>query len=50
MLIIYKKKVKKELSKITGEIGSAKAALDYTLERLEDFNIWAEMYQGLRYI
>ena len=38
----YKKKVKKELSKITGERGSAKAALDYTLERLEDFNRWAE--------
>lgn len=38
----YKKKVKKELSKITGERGSAKAALDYTLERFEDFNRWAE--------
>lgn len=38
----YKKKVKKELSKITGERGSAKAALDYTLERLKDFNRWAE--------
>ena len=38
----YKKKVNKELSKITGERGSAKAALDYTLERLEDFNRWAE--------
>lgn len=38
----YKKKVKKELSKITGERGSAKATLDYTLERLEDFNRWAE--------
>lgn len=38
----YKKKVKKELSKITGERGSAKTALDYTLERLEDFNRWAE--------
>lgn len=38
----YKKKVKKELSKITGERGSAKEALDYTLERLEDFNRWAE--------
>lgn len=38
----YKKKVKKELSKITGERGSAKAALDYALDRLEDFNRWAE--------
>lgn len=38
----YKKKVRKELSRITGERGSAKRAMDYTLERLEDFNRMAE--------
>lgn len=38
----YKKKVRAELAKIDGSRGSAKAALDYTLERLEDFNRWAE--------
>lgn len=38
----YKKKVKKELARITGERGSAKRAMDYTLERLEDFNRMAE--------
>lgn len=38
----YKKKVIKELSRITGERGSAKRAMDYTLERLEDFNRMAE--------
>lgn len=38
----YKKKVRKELARITGERGSAKRAMDYTLERLEDFNRMAE--------
>ena len=38
----YKKKVRAELAKIDGSRGSAKAALDYTLERLKDFNRWAE--------
>lgn len=38
----YKKKVRQELRKITGKQGSARAAFDYTLERLEDFNRWAE--------
>ena len=38
----YKKKVRAELAKIDGSRGSAKAALDYTIERLEDFNRWAE--------
>lgn len=38
----YKKKVRQELRKITGNQGSARAAFDYTLERLEDFNRWAE--------
>lgn len=38
----YKKKVRKELARITGERGSAKLAMDYTLERLEDFNRMAE--------
>lgn len=38
----YKKKVRKELERITGERGSAKLAMDYTLERLEDFNRMAE--------
>lgn len=38
----YKKKVRAELAKIDGSRSSAKAALDYTLERLEDFNRWAE--------
>lgn len=38
----HKKKVRAELAKIDGSRGSAKAALDYTLERLEDFNRWAE--------
>ena len=38
----YKKKVRQELTKITGKRGSAKAALDYAVNRLEDFNRWAE--------
>lgn len=38
----YKKKVRKELARITGERGSAKRAMDYTLERLKDFNRMAE--------
>lgn len=38
----YKKKVRKELARITGERGRAKRAMDYTLERLEDFNRMAE--------
>lgn len=38
----YKKKVRQELRKITGKQGSARAAFDYTLERLKDFNRWAE--------
>lgn len=38
----YKKKVRKELSKINGEMGSAKMAMDFAIERLEDFNRWAE--------
>lgn len=38
----YKKKVRKELSKINGEIGSAKMAMDFAIDRLEDFNRWAE--------
>lgn len=38
----YKKKVRKELARITGERGRAKRAMDYTLERLEDFNHMAE--------
>lgn len=38
----YKKKVRQELRKITGERGSAKAAFDYAVDRLEDFNRWAE--------
>lgn len=38
----YKKKVRKELSKINGEMGSAKMAMDFAIDRLEDFNRWAE--------
>lgn len=38
----YKKKVRQELTKITGKRGTAKAALDYAVNRLEDFNRWAE--------
>lgn len=38
----YKKKVRRELRKITGKQGSARAAFDYTVDRLEDFNRWAE--------
>ena len=38
----YKKKVRQELTKITGKRGTAKAALDYVVNRLEDFNRWAE--------
>lgn len=38
----YKKKVRKELSKINGEMGSAKIAMDFAIDRLEDFNRWAE--------
>jgi hypothetical protein len=38
----YKNKVRKELARITGERGSAKRAMDYTLERLKDFNRMAE--------
>lgn len=38
----YKKKVRRELRKITGKQGSARAAFDYTIDRLEDFNRWAE--------
>lgn len=38
----YKKKVRKELSKINGEMGSAKMAMDFAIDRLEDFNKWAE--------
>lgn len=38
----YKKKVRKELSKINGEMGSAKTAMDFAIDRLEDFNRWAE--------
>lgn len=38
----YKKKVRKELARITGERGRAKRAMDYTIERLEDFNRMAE--------
>lgn len=38
----YKKKVRKELSKINGEMGSAKMAMDFSIDRLEDFNRWAE--------
>lgn len=38
----YKKKVRKELSKINGKMGSAKMAMDFAIDRLEDFNRWAE--------
>lgn len=38
----YKKKVRKELSKINGEMGSAKMAMDFAIDRLKDFNRWAE--------
>ena len=38
----YKKKVRKELSKINGEMGSAKMAMDFAIDRLEDLNRWAE--------
>lgn len=38
----YKKKVRKELSKINGEMGSAKMAMDFAIDILEDFNRWAE--------
>lgn len=38
----YKKKVRKEFSKINGEMGSAKMAMDFAIDRLEDFNRWAE--------
>lgn len=38
----YKKKVRKELSKINGEMGSAKMAMGFAIDRLEDFNRWAE--------
>lgn len=38
----YKKKVRKELSKINGEMRSAKMAMDFAIDRLEDFNRWAE--------
>lgn len=38
----YKKKVRKELSKINGEMGSAKMAIDFAIDRLKDFNRWAE--------
>jgi hypothetical protein len=38
----YKKKVRKELSKINGEMGSAKMVMDFAIDRLEDFNRWAE--------
>lgn len=38
----YKKKVRKELSKINGEMGSAKMAMDFAIDRFKDFNRWAE--------
>lgn len=38
----YKKKVRKELSRINGEMGSAKMAMDFAIDRLKDFNRWAE--------
>lgn len=38
----YKKKIKKDLERMTGEEGKAKHALRWCVDRMEDFNRWAE--------
>lgn len=38
----YKKKIKKDLERIIGEEGKAKHALQWCVDRMEDFNRWAE--------
>lgn len=38
----YKKRIKNDLERLTGKEGSAKDALRYCVDRLEDFNRWAE--------
>lgn len=38
----YKKKIKKDLERMTGEEGKTKHALRWCVDRMEDFNRWAE--------
>lgn len=38
----YKKKIKRDLEQLTGKEGTAKKALRWSVDRLEDFNRWAE--------